>query len=148
MADKTHNLTDLKKIISDAIKSVGDLKLDRADINAEIQSVRANLVTHGIPKKAFDMALSYINMDPDDREGFDVAYALVREAGGLPMQEDLFSAADRLGRAKVEEEEAANKKQAKGPDAAGIEKVIKSQEDNKTKGKTVHASSTGSGTIN
>lgn len=129
MADKTHNLTELKKLIADSIKSVTELKKDRADVNAEIAAVRAKLVSQGIPKKAFDMAMNYINMDPDDREGFDVAYALVREAGGLPMQEDLFTAADRMGKTKVEASE---------PDATEIEKVIASQEAEKVKGKTVH----------
>lgn len=128
-ADKTHNLTDLKKLISDSLKRVSELKKDRADVNADIASVRATLVAQGIPKKAFDMAMNYINMDPDDREGFDVAYALVREAGGLPMQEDLFTAADRMGKAKVEASE---------PDATQIEKVIQAQDAEKTKGKKVH----------
>lgn len=129
MADKTHNLTELKKLIADSIKSVTELKKDRADVNAEIAAVRAKLVSQGIPKKAFDMAMNYINMDPDDREGFDVAYALVREAGGLPMQEDLFTAADRMGKTKVEASE---------PDPTEIEKVIASQEAEKVKGKKVH----------
>lgn len=129
MADKTHNLTELKKLIADSIKSVTELKKDRADVNAEIAAVRAKLVSQGIPKKAFDMAMNYINMDPDDREGFDVAYALVREAGGLPMQEDLFTAADRMGKTKVEASE---------PDPTEIEKVIASQDAEKVKGKTVH----------
>jgi hypothetical protein len=129
MADKTHNLTELKKLIADSIRSVTELKKDRADVNAEIGAVRAKLVAQGIPKKAFDMAMAYINMDPDDREGFDVAYALVREAGGLPMQEDLFTAADRMGKTKVEASE---------PDATEIEKVIASQEADKVKGKKVH----------
>lgn len=148
MADKSHNLTELKAIIAGAIRTVSDLKLDRTDINAEIQSVRSNLVTHGVPKKAFDMALSYINMDPDDREGFDIAYALVREAGGLPMQEDLFAAADRLGRLKVEEEEGAKKPERPGADPAEIAKVFASEDAAKTKGKKVLPSSTGAGTIN
>lgn len=129
MADKTHNLTELKKLIADSIKAVTELKKDRADVNAEIGAVRAKLVAQGIPKKAFDMAMAYINMDPDDREGFDVAYALVREAGGLPMQEDLFTAADRMGKTKVEASE---------PDATEIEKVIASQEADKVKGRKVH----------
>lgn len=140
MADKTHNLTELKKLIADSIKAVTELKKDRADVNAEIGAVRAKLVAQGIPKKAFDMAMAYINMDPDDREGFDVAYALVREAGGLPMQEDLFTAADRMGKTKVEASE---------PDATEIEKVIASQEADKVKGKTVHPpSGDQKGTIN
>lgn len=148
MADKTHNLTELKQIIADAIKGVTQLKNERKDIGVEIQSIRSKLVTYGVPKKAFDMALSYINMDPDDREGFDVAYALVREAGGLPMQEDLFSAADRLGRAKVEEEEGAKKPERPGADPNEIAKVFAAEDAEKTKGKRVLASSEGTGAIN
>lgn len=135
MADKTHNLTELKQLIADSLNKVSNLKLDRADVNDEINSIRATLAAKGIPKKAFDMAAAYIKMDPDDREGFDVAYALVREAGGLPLQEDLFSAADRLGKEKIE---AEGDDKPKGPDAAGIAKVIASQEAEKVKGKTVH----------
>lgn len=135
MADKTHNLTELKQLIADSLNKVSNLKLDRADVNDEINSIRATLAAKGIPKKAFDMAAAYIKMDPDDREGFDVAYALVREAGGLPLQEDLFSAADRLGKEKIE---ADGDDKPKGPDAAGIAKVIASQEAEKVKGKTVH----------
>lgn len=150
MADKTDNLTELKKLIAESLSTVNELILDRADTNDEINAIRAKLASKGIPKKAFDMARAYIKMDPDDREGFDVAYALVREAGGLPMQEDLFTAADRMGKQKVEDEEwaAADPNKKKEPDAAGIAKVIQSQEDEKTKGKTVLPSSAGSGTIN
>lgn len=58
--------------IQTAINAVKQLKNDRADTNAEIAAVRANMEALGIPKPAFDMAVKYINMDPEDREGFDV----------------------------------------------------------------------------
>lgn len=147
MADIGHNLTTVKEAIADGLKQVRSLKNERADVNADIQSVREKLNALGISKKAFDMALAYLDMDPDKREGFDIAYALVREVGGLPMQEDLFAAADRKA-AETAEWEAAAPKPAAGPDAGEIHKVIQSQESEKTKGKKVLPSSTGAGTIN
>lgn len=134
MVDIHHNLTDLKKFIQDALKKVDQLKLDRADTNDEINSIRAALAAKGIKKKAFDMAAAYLKMDPDDRENFDVAYALVREAGGLPLQDDLFSAAERMGSTKIDEPGDKPKE----PDAAKIDKVIKSQDAAKVVGKKVH----------
>ncbi len=144
MAEIGHNLTKVKEAIKDAIGQVRQLKNDRSDINADMQAVREKLNALGIPKAAFDMAMKYIDMDADKREGFDIAYALVREVGGLPLQEDLFQAADRKGKEDAEWEAAKPQE----PDAAGIDKVIQSQEDEKTKGKKVLPSSTGTGAIN
>ena len=41
-------------------------------------------------------------MDPDKREGFDIAYDIVREAIGLPVtaQGDLFEGGDEKGEAE------------------------------------------------
>lgn len=142
MADIGHNITKVKDAIRDAIRDVTELKKDREDVNADMQAIREKLNALGIPKKAFDMALQYVNMDPDKREGFDIAYALVREVAGLPLQDDLFAAAER----KANEEAKSDK--PKEPDATEIEKVIASQENEKTKGKKVLPSSTGAGTIN
>lgn len=144
MADIQHNLTGLKKDIADAIRRMATLKNERSDVNADMAAIREALQAKGIPKKAFAMALQYINMDPDDREGFDIAYALCREAGGLPMQEDLFAAADRMAAEAVEKADDAKKE----PDATEIEKVIATQDAEKVKGKKVLPSSTGSGAIN
>lgn len=142
MADLNGNISDLKTLIAQTLKNVKALKLDRADINDDINSQRAKLAAKGIPKKAFDMAAAYLDMDPDDREGFDIAYALVREAGGLPIQDDLFTAADRKGSEKVEPEADAKAAKTPGhtgePDPAAMHKVIQSQESEKTKGKKVH----------
>ena len=132
MADIGHNLTGLKKNIAEGLQKLKQLRNDRSDTNAEMSAIRADLEAQGIPKKALAMAITYLNMDPEDRENFDIAYALVREAGGLPLQEDLFQAAERMA-AEQEEKKPAE------PDAAGIDKVISSQESEKTKGKKVHA---------
>lgn len=142
MADIDHNLTGLKKEIAEALQQMKDLKLDRADANASMGEIRSRLEAKGIPKKAFAMAQTYLNMDPEDREGFDIAYAICREAGGLPLQEDLFQAADR----KAAEADADSP--AKEPDAGEIAKVFASEDSAKTKGKKVLPSSAGSGTIN
>lgn len=133
MADVHHNLSKVKEAIRDAISNVRDLKEDREGVNEEIGAIRAKLAALGIGKKAFDMALQYVDMDPDKREGFDIAYALVREVAGLPMQEDLFSAAKRKGDEPVPDPNARP-----GADATEIEKVIASQEADKVKGKKVH----------
>ncbi len=91
-----HNLTELKKKIQAAIKSVKSLKEERTETNAAIAEVRASMEAAGVHKKAFDMAMAYLSWEPERRENFDLAYAIVREAGGLPIAEDLFSAAERL----------------------------------------------------
>lgn len=142
MADKTQNLTELKQLIKSTLDQVNNLILDRDDVNGDINALRSTLAAKGIPKKAFDMARQYMKMDPDDREGFDVAYALVREAGGLPMQDDLFSAAERKGSEKVEPVDdpkpAAKPGHTGEPDPAAMAKVIQSQDAEKLKGKKVH----------
>lgn len=85
-----HNLTALKDEIKkgvDAILSAADV---RAEANADLEAIRANLESKGIKRKALAMAISYSKMDEDQRRGFDTAYELVREAIGLPLQRDLF----------------------------------------------------------
>lgn len=87
------NLTELKKDIVKAVADVEKFKADKKSTGEDIQAIRENMASKGIPKKAFDMALKYKDMDPSDREGFDTAYAIMREAIGLPFieQGDLFA---------------------------------------------------------
>lgn len=106
------NLTDKIKKIQSAITSIKQHKDERAEVNAEIMAVRESMTAIGIPKAAFDMALRYLEWEPEKRQGFDVAYALVREAGGLPLQGDLFHAAEKLA-SDVEEKKEAAKPTAK-----------------------------------
>lgn len=138
------NMTKLEKLIADSLKQLDQHEANRSEENAEMAAIREVLAAKGISKKALAAARTYMKLDPDDREGFDIAYALVRKVGGLPMQDDLFAAAER----KAKEEEENKKTERPGADPAEIEKVIASQESEKTKGKTVLPSSTGAGTIN
>lgn len=86
------NLTALKAEISEAVSKIESLKADRASVNDDIAAIRSDLAAKGIPKKCLDMAMAYMNMDADKREGFDIAYGIVREAIGLPFdgQGELF----------------------------------------------------------
>jgi hypothetical protein len=92
MSKDPNNLTNTKREIKSAADAVMRLKDERTDINESIAEKRAKLVTLGIPKAAFDMAMRYLNWDEDKRRGFDTAYAVAREAIGLPFndQGDLF----------------------------------------------------------
>lgn len=101
------NLTAKLKKIQDAISNVRTEKEQRAEISANITAIREGMAAIGIPKAAFDMALRYLDWEPEKRQGFDVAYALVREAGGLPLQGDLFMAATALAADVVEKKKAA-----------------------------------------
>lgn len=86
-------LDNVKKAAADSARRVEALKAERVAINEDIASIRADMVTKGIPKAAFDMALRYAGWDEDKRAGFDTAYSIVREALGLPVdaQGDLFA---------------------------------------------------------
>lgn len=101
------NLTEKMKKIQRTIDSVKQAKAERAEVNAEIAALRASMEEAGIPKAAFDMALRYLEWEPEKRQGFDVAYALVREAGGLPLQGDLFMEATKLAKDVEQKKEAA-----------------------------------------
>lgn len=90
-----HNLSETMKKIQKAIGNVNKLKDDRKAINADIQAIREGLEALGIHKVAFDMAMRYLSWEPEKRQGFDLAYSLVREAGGLPIQADLFAEAEK-----------------------------------------------------
>jgi uncharacterized protein (UPF0335 family) len=86
------NLTKLKKDLNSAAKKINAKKEERKAINDDINALRQDLAARGIPKAAFDMALKYMNWDEDKRKGWDAAFALAREAIGLPFndQGELF----------------------------------------------------------
>lgn len=108
MAEIGHNLSELKKEIKAAIGDVNNLRNERQSINDDIAAIRSKLESKGIKKAAFDMAMRYLNWEPEQREGFDIAYAIVREAGGLSIQEDLFTKADEFADTIVEKKEKLN----------------------------------------
>lgn len=86
------NISQLKKAIKDGVQRIEAEKEKRTAANEEIASIKADLVAKGIHRAALDMAMKYMSLDPDKREGFDVAYSIVREAIGLTItnQGDLF----------------------------------------------------------
>ena len=84
------NLTKLQEHIRKGVGDIETFKNKRADINAKINEIRMGLEAEGIPRPALDMAMRYLNFDKDKQEGFDLAYSIVREAMGQPLQADLF----------------------------------------------------------
>lgn len=89
------NLNEIKKAVAAAIEQVRGLKEDAKESNAAKAIVKAKLAAMGIPKAAFDQALKYLDWGDDARTGFDLAYQIVREAGGAPMRPDLFNNANQ-----------------------------------------------------
>lgn len=87
------NIDHLQEFVIEGINSLRDLKEKRTGINQEMGSIRANFESKGLSKKALNFAMQYINMDPDDRKGFDEAYAFIRETWNLPVnaQGDLLA---------------------------------------------------------
>lgn len=126
------NMTKLEKLIADSLRDLDQQEGNRAEANAEMAATREVLAARGISKKALAAARMYMKLDPDDREGFDIAYALVRKVGGLPMQDDLFAAAERKAA------EDAEKPERPGADPAEIAKVFASEDAANVKGKKVH----------
>ena len=88
------NISALKTDIVNGIAKINQHKAARSAANGEITAVREDMKAKGIPKKALTMAMAYMDLDPEAREGFDVAYDICREAVGLPYnaQGDLFVA--------------------------------------------------------
>lgn len=106
------NMTEKMKKLQNAVSELKGLKEERSQLNADIQAIRERFAALGVPKAAADMAIRYSEWDVEKRQGFDVAYALMREVIGLPVQGDLFKAASSLA-ADVEERKEAAKPTAK-----------------------------------
>jgi hypothetical protein len=97
------NVQKIVDALRRAITNVQALKIERKEVNADIAKERAAVEALGIPKAAFDVAVRYLEMDADRRIGFDLGVAMTREAGGLPIQLDLFDAVERLASEPVAE---------------------------------------------
>lgn len=84
------NIKGLEGDIRDAFKTIDQLGKDRDAINQKVQATREDLYAKGIPKEAFDLARNYANWPEDKRRNFDLAFAICREAVGMPMQSDFL----------------------------------------------------------
>lgn len=124
------NLTKTLDEIRGIMVKINKNKDRRAEVNADIQALRDKAVTLGIPKSALDMAMRYLDWEPEKREGFDLAYQLVREAGGLPVQPDLFSNDERKERAEAKKEAAKTEADAAFADTAEKRDARKAAEAN------------------
>ena len=80
------NIKGLHDDIAAARDEIVGLEKERQSINAKIKAARERLEAKGITKKGFAAALSYFKADPEQREGFDQAYLISREAMGLPVK--------------------------------------------------------------
>jgi hypothetical protein len=83
-------VNELKDRIRAAEKRIKGAQDNRAEENAVIAEEYTALEAKGIPRKAMAWALIYASWDADARAGFDVAYQIVREAIGVPMEDQLF----------------------------------------------------------
>jgi len=83
-----NNSPELRQYLSQALSQLAELKADRSATSETISAIYARIKERGINKKAFDMAMAYATLDQPQKEAFDVAYAIVREASGYPLQHD------------------------------------------------------------
>lgn len=107
-APKDDNTEKAQKALEDRIargaKGVRAAIEKRQAANDEKNAIRSDLQNAGISKKAFDAALRIMEMDPQDRRGFDIAYNLCRKALGSPIdgQIDLVQWLEEQDEAKAQ----------------------------------------------
>lgn len=106
------NMTKKMEQLRNIVEEIREEKEKRTSINANIQALRERFQALGVHKEAADLAMRIVEWEVDKRQGFDVAYALMREVVGLPVQGDLFAQAEKLA-SDVEEKKEAAKPTAK-----------------------------------
>ena len=72
---------------------VDDVRAIREDANAQLAAAKSTLVADGFNKDALQAALSYANTPEEKRKNWDESYIFARKSLGVPIQEDLFTAA-------------------------------------------------------
>lgn len=85
------NSPELRQFIAQTISQVRELKAERADTQTTIQAALAEVESRGLPKKAFKMVLDYLDLPQKQKENFDVAYAIIRQAANEPLQLDMLN---------------------------------------------------------
>lgn len=92
MATSIDNISKITEAVKMAVQKVENIGTKRTTLNAEMQEVLSKLESdHGFHRDAVRTAIRVMNMDPDKRAMFDVAYGVVRTIAGQPLQADLFS---------------------------------------------------------
>lgn len=118
----TNNLAQTRKAIAEIVQSINQHKAARTSTNEEIAALRAKAETLGISKKALDAAMQYMNMDPEQRESFDLAYSIVREAIGLEIRRDEDLESWLSKQQEQAQEDAKPKKRGRPPKSEKAEK--------------------------
>lgn len=82
---------DKRAQVARAMDELDRLDEERKALGDEKKAIRDQLKANGIALPAFDAALKFRRLaDDEKREAFDFSYALCRQAGGHPLQTDLF----------------------------------------------------------
>lgn len=81
-----------KRYVMDCYKRMNDLKAERTSINEQMGAVMAEMEAKGYNKKAIKAGFGFLDMDDDKRTNFDNTMIMIRQAGGQPLQADLFGA--------------------------------------------------------
>lgn len=89
VAESGGNITKLKAAVVNAVSAIQGYKSKRGSINSDIAAIIEDLEAQGINRHALRSVIRYVEMSETQRNGFDFAYELVREAMGEPLQPDL-----------------------------------------------------------
>lgn len=94
-AQISNNISEVKDMIFRRAAEIDTLEAQRKTINAEISAIIEDCEAKGINRHGLRAARRYLKMSPEQRDGYDLAYDLAREALGAPVQGDLLEAGEQ-----------------------------------------------------
>jgi uncharacterized protein (UPF0335 family) len=110
MAKPNDNMKGIHAAIVQADKEIGEIETKRKAMTDEISSVMERLERLGLSRHAMRHVRRYMKMDENERKSIDTAVAIIREALGDPVQNDLL---DLIKPIPSKEEKKAARKAAK-----------------------------------
>lgn len=78
--------------LKDFEAKLADIDFERAALNSKKKDLTTSLINRGMNKEAIMAAIRYYRTVEEKREAFDLSYAIMRKALGVPIQDDLFVA--------------------------------------------------------
>lgn len=93
MANTGHNVNDLKKVIRECAKAMGEIKSERAEINERAGDIRERLRNAGVQTKAFDFACKVQEMEQEARDDYLDSLRINFDALGAGAQSEMFQEA-------------------------------------------------------
>lgn len=85
-----HNLTQIKDVVLKARDDIDKIMKRREKSTDELNLVKDRCEEVGISRKVLMRAYRDWKADPEKRNEEETAYAIAREAMGVPVQEELF----------------------------------------------------------